>query len=913
MPCVVDLATMREAIADLGGDPTKINPLAPAELVIDHSVIADVFGTRRRLRAQRRDRVRAQPRALPVPALGPDAPSTTSRSSRRAPASSTRSTSSTSPAWSWSARSTASCGLPRHLRRHRLAHHDGQRPRRARLGRRRHRGRGRDARPAGLDAHPARRRLQADRRRCPRAPPPPTSCSRSPRCCASTAWSASSSSSTATGVSAVPLANRATIGNMSPEFGSTCAIFPIDERDPRLPAPHRPLRASSSRSSRRTPRSRACGTTRRAEPRYSEYLELDLSTVVPSHRRPEAPAGPRRADRRQGGLPQGAADYVAHDEGDDEAAASPSRPATRRPGTPTAHGGPKPPTRATAPAARRSRSTVTDADGTTFEIDHGAVAIAAITSLHQHLQPVRDDRRGAARQERRREGPARASRGSRPRWRPAPRSSSDYYEQGRPHAVPRQARLQPRRLRLHDLHRQLRPAHPTRSRAAVNENDLAVVSVLSGNRNFEGRINPDVKMNYLASPAAGRRLRPRRHDGLRPRQRAARPGRRRQRRLPQGHLADARPRSSDVIAAAISHGDVHRRLRRRLRRRRALAVAADARGRHLRLGRGLDLRPQAPVLRRHARRARRRSPTSRAPGCSLKLGDSVTTDHICPAGAIKTDSPAGKYLAEHGVERKDFNSYGSRRGNHEVMIRGTFANIRLRNQLARRRRGRLHPRLHRATASSTTIYDASAELRRGRHPARRPGGQGVRLGLARATGPPRAPRCSASRPSSPSRYERIHRSNLIGMGVLPLQYPAGQNAESLGLTGDRDVLDHRHHRAQRGHDAARPSRSSPPSAGETSSSTPSSASTPPARPTTTATAASCSTSCGRWSTADPQLRPRDAASRGVPGPAGVPVRVVRRRMPSAGVPCAPRLPTWLPSRRTRTGGIRKRMACSSRD
>ena len=197
VPCVVDLATMREAVADLGGDPTRINPLAPAELVIDHSVIADVFGTAGRVRAQRRDRVRAQRRALPVPALGPDrvrrlqgrpaghrhrAPG-----QHRAPG----------PTVITTAGRAAAVAYPDTLRRHRLAHHDGQRPRRARLGRRRHRGRGGHARPARLDAHPERRRLQAHRRAARPAPPPPTWCSRSPRCCASTASSASSSSSTA--------------------------------------------------------------------------------------------------------------------------------------------------------------------------------------------------------------------------------------------------------------------------------------------------------------------------------------------------------------------------------------------------------------------------------------------------------------------------------------------------------------------------------------------------------------------------------------------------------------------------------------------------------------------------------------------------------------------------------------------
>ena len=221
--------------------------------------------------------------------------------------------------------------------------------------------------------------------------------------------------------------------------------------------------------------------------------------------------------------------------------------------------------------------------------------------------------------------------------------------------------------------------------------------MLSGNRNFEGRINPDVKMNYLASPPlvvayalAGSMDVDLFNDPLG--------------QDTDGNdvfMKDIWPTAAEVeeVIAQRDHlRDVHRRLRRRLRRRRALAVAADARGRHVRLGPGVDLRPQAAVLRRHARRAGAgRGHRGRAG--AAKLGDSVTTDHISPAGAIKKDSPAGKYLAEHGVEQRDFNSYGSRRGNHEVMIRGTFANIRLRNQLAPGHRGRLHPRLHRRTAT----------------------------------------------------------------------------------------------------------------------------------------------------------------------------------------------------------------------
>ena len=164
---------------------------------------------------------------------------------------------------------------------------------------------------------------------------------------------------------------------------------------------------------------------------------------------------------------------------------------------------------------------------------------------------------------------------------------------------------------------------------------------------------------------------------------------------------------------------------------------------------GVDLRAQAPVLRRHDDASRRRSTDITGARVLAKLGDSVTTDHISPAGSIKADSPAGKYLAEHGVERKDFNSYGSRRGNHEVMIRGTFANIRLRNQLLDGVEGGFTRDFTPGRRPAGLHLRRRAELPGGRHPAGRPGGQGVRLRARRATGPPRAPRCWASRPSSP--------------------------------------------------------------------------------------------------------------------------------------------------------------------
>ena len=629
--------------------------------------------------------------------------------------------------------------LPRHLRRHRLPHHDGQRPRRARLGRRRHRGRGRDARPAGLDAHPARRRLQADRRAARRAPPPPTWCSRSPRCCASTASSASSSSSTATASPRVPLANRATIGNMSPEFGSTAAMFPIDERDPRLPARSPAAPSEQVALVEAYAKEQGLWHDPAAEPRFSEYLELDLVHGRPVDRRPEAPAGPHRArptpsepfarrrsrdyvddERRRHGTTRrrrvlpGLRLARPHDGNGSDAAARPLRAADGgRPSNPA--WSPSPTARVRArPRRRRDRR------------DH---------LLHQHLEPVGDDRRRAAGQEGRREGP-------------------DPQAVGQDHARPRlqgrhrllRARPASRRTSTSSASTSSATAAPPASATparcreeiseAVNDNDLAVTAVLSGNRNFEGRINPDVKMNYLASPplVVAYALAGSMDFDFDQRRRWART-RTATTVFLRRHLADRRRRSQDGRRLRDRPGDVHRTTTPTSSpATSSWQVAADPDRQHLRVGRRVHLRPQAPVLRRHAaepepgHRHRRRP---RAAPSSATRSPPTTSR---PAGSIKADTPAGKYLTEHGVERKDFNSYGSRRGNHEVMIRGTFANIRLRNQLAPGTEGGFTRDFTQDGGPQSFIYDASQNYQAAGHPAGRPGGQGVRLRLVARLG-----------------------------------------------------------------------------------------------------------------------------------------------------------------------------------
>ncbi len=374
--------------------------------------------------------------------------------------------------------------------------------------------------------------------------------------------------------------------------------------------------------------------------------------------------------------------------------------------------------------------------------------------------------------------------------------------------------------------------------AAVQENDLAVVSVLSGNRNFEGRINPDVKMNYLASPPlvvayalAGTMDIDLVNDSLGTDE--------------QGdpvYLKDIWPTEAEIdeiVASAIgaemftdSYADV---------------FAGDQQWQSLPTPEGqmFEWDPDSTYVRKPPYfdgMPADPQPVTDISGARvlLKLGDSITTDHISPAGSIKADAPAGKYLSEHGVERRDFNSYGSRRGNHEVMIRGTFANIRLRNQLAPGTEGGFTRDFTRDDAPVTTVYEASEHYLAAGTPLVILSGKEYGSGSSRDWAAKGTALLGVKAVIAES-YERIHRSNLIGMGVLPLQYPEGQNAESLGLTGEEtfDITG-----VTELNSGSTP-RTVKVTAGDKSVSTPWSGSTPPARPTTTATAASCSTCCAR--------------------------------------------------------------------
>jgi aconitate hydratase len=770
VPAVVDLAVMREAMQALGGDAGKINPLVPAELVIDHSVIADIFG---------------RPDAF-------DRNVALEFSRNRERFAFLR--------WGQDAFSQFKVVPPgtgivhqvniEHLARVIMTHPAGG-PDSAALA----------AYPdtcLGTDSHTTMQNglgvlgwgvggIEAEAAMLGQ----PVSML-IPKVVGFRLVGELPSGATATdlvltitellrrhgvvgkfvefhgeGVAAVPVANRATIGNMSPEFGSTCAIFPIDEqtltylrltgRPPELlalveayakeqglwPEPGRPTR-------------------------YSEELELDLSTVVPSI------AGPRR--------PQ------------DRVALSDAKTAFREalgaqvsaPGLDNGLSGTFPASdpvaggfedRASAPA------TVTLDDGTETSVDHGSVVIAAITSCTNTSNP--SVMIGAALVAKK----AVEAGLSRKPWvkttlAPGSKVVMDYYER---------AGLTPY---LEKLGFNLvgygcttcignSGPLPEAISEAVAANDLSVVSVLSGNRNFEGRINPDVKMNYLASPplVVAYALAGTMDIDLT--------------RDPVGtgadgkpvYLADLWPTPDEV--ASIVHDAIAAEM---FVRDYADVFAGDDLWRELEVPPGdvFAWDPDSTYVRRPPYFDG--MPASPEPVTDIHgarvlalLGDSVTTDHISPAGAIKTDSPAGKYLTEHGVQRHDFNTYGSRRGNHEVMIRGTFGNIRLRNQLAPGTEGGVTVKLPEGT--QTSIYEASREYLAEGTPLLVLGGKEYGAGSSRDWAAKGAALLGV-RAVLVESFERIHRSNLIGMGVLPLQFLPGASAASLGLTGHEvfDVL-----------------------------------------------------------------------------------------------------------------------------
>ncbi|MEV6804288.1 aconitate hydratase [Streptomyces sp. NPDC051132] len=781
VPCVVDLATMREAVKELGGDPAKINPLAPAELVIDHSVIADKFGTNDAFQQNveleyGRNRERYQflrwgQTAFDEFKVVP--PGT---------------------------------GIVHQVNIEHLARvvmvRDGKAYPDTLVGTDSHTtmvnglgvlgwGVGGIEAEAAMLGQPVSMLI--------------------PRVVGFKLTGELRPGTTATdlvltitemlrkhgvvgkfvefygeGVSATSLANRATIGNMSPEFGSTAAIFPIDGETLNY------LRLTG-RSEQQVALVEAYAKEQglwldpQAEPDFSEKLELDLSTVVPSI------AGPKRPQDRivlAEAAQQFAKDvlnYVEVPVTQQGTAASPvdeasdeSFPASDAPAYGHQDNGAGAPQHGQGTGAVPSHPVqVTAPDGTTYELDHGAVTVAAITSCTNTSNPYVMVAAALVAKKAVEKGLTRKP------WvkttlAPGSKVVTDYFEK---------AGLTPYLDKVgfnlvgYGCTTCIGNSGPLPEEVskAVNDHDLAVTSVLSGNRNFEGRINPDVKMNYLASPPlvvayalAGSMKVDITRDALGTDQ--------------DGNpvfLKDIWPSEAEVnevVASAIgedmfakSYSDV---------------FAGDAQWQSLPVptGNTFEWDPQSTYVRKppyFEGMTMETTPVSDISGARVlaKLGDSVTTDHISPAGAIKADTPAGKYLTEHGVERRDFNSYGSRRGNHEVMIRGTFANIRLRNQIAPGTEGGYTRDFTQDGGPVSFIYDASQNYQAAGIPLVVLAGKEYGSGSSRDWAAKGTALLGVKAVIAES-YERIHRSNLIGMGVLPLQFPEGDTAESLGLTGE---------------------------------------------------------------------------------------------------------------------------------
>jgi len=790
VPCIVDLAAMREAMSALGGDATKINPLAPAELVIDHSIIADVFGRPDAfLRNAEIEFERNQERyqflrwgqeafanlVVVPPNTGIVHQVNLERLARVV----------------FVAEAAAADGGPTGL----VAYPDTL---------------------VGTDSHTTMINglgvlgwgvggIEAEAAMLGQ----PVSML-IPNVVGFRLTGEMAPGTTATdlvltvtellrshgvvgkfvefygeGVAAVPLADRATIGNMSPEYGSTCAIFPIDAET-----------LSYLRFTGRPPDLVALVEAYAKEqglwhdpahtPGFSETLELDLATIEPSLAGPKRPQDrvPLRVAKAAFRNALRAVAPAQELDGLDEASEE-SFPASDPAAAFAQKQSDRPVVSANVGEVGDRPSVPTRVrleEGAEAELDHGAVVIAAITSCTNTSNPQVMVGAGLLAKNAVERGLT-----SKP-WvktslAPGSKVVMDYYEA---------AGLTPYLEKLgfylvgYGCTTCIGNSGPLPDEVAegVHRGDLAVVSVLSGNRNFEGRINPDVTMNYLASPplVVAYAL-----AGTMDIDLDAEP-------LGTGndgqpvYLRDIWPASADItrvvgeaIKAEMFSTDY------------ADVFAGDDRWRSLPLGEGgtgsFSWDPESTYVRRppyfEAMPADPQPPADVADARVLALlGDSVTTDHISPAGSIKRDSPAGQYLIEHGIEPRDFNSYGSRRGNHEVMIRGTFANIRLRNKLAPGTQGGVT--VHLPDGEQMTIYDA----------AMRYAAEGVPLvvlaGKEYGSGSSRDWAAKGTsllgvRAVIAESYERIHRSNLIGMGVLPLQFPDGQSAESLGLTGHETV------------------------------------------------------------------------------------------------------------------------------
>ncbi|HEX8102443.1 MAG TPA: aconitate hydratase [Solirubrobacteraceae bacterium] len=805
VPAVVDLAAMRDAMADMGGDPAKINPLVPAELVIDHSVQVDAFGTRRAFQINAdREFERNEERYAFL-------------------------------RWGQTAFDGFSVvppdtGIVHQVNLEYLSRVvfekdvDGKT----------------QAYPdtlVGTDSHTTMINglgilgwgvggIEAEAAMLGQ----PMSML-IPKVVGFRLHGALPEGATATdlvltvtqmlrehgvvgkfveffgeGIPNLPLADRATIGNMSPEFGSTCAIFPIDAETLRY-------LEFSGRSKERIELVEAYAREQglwhdedSEEPTYSETLELDLSTVVPSL------AGPKRPQDRvslteskasfrlaledligdddgaevqgEGDKPGVPGNEKTEDEADEESFPASDPPAS---GDFNGHGddgGEADAGSGTGGAQVADRTStvaqVTMADGTQTELDHGHVVIAAITSCTNTSNPSVMLGAGLLARNAVAKG-LKAKPWVKTSLAPGSKVVTEYLEQA---GLTEDLEALGFHLVGYGCTTCIGNSGPLPEEIsdAVNAEDLAVVSVLSGNRNFEGRINPDVKMNYLASPPlvvayaiAGTMD----IDLLDEPLGTTDDGE-------EVFLKDIWPDSSEVAQT------VEEAVRREMFTKSYGEVfEGDERWKGLDVPEGdrFAWDPDSTYVRQppyFEDLPREPEPRSDIEGARVLavLGDSVTTDHISPAGAIKKDGPAARYLNEHGVENKDFNSYGSRRGNHEVMMRGTFANIRLRNLLAPGTEGGVTRKL--PDGEEMSIYDAAIKYAEEGTPLVVLAGKEYGSGSSRDWAAKGTNLLGVKAVIAQS-FERIHRSNLVGMGVLPLQFDDGDSVESLGLSGEEEI------------------------------------------------------------------------------------------------------------------------------
>ena len=784
VPCIVDLATMREAVTALGGDPKKINPLSPAEMVIDHSVIADLFGSENAL--ERNVEIEYQRNGERYQFLR----------------------------WGQTAFDDfkvvpPGTGIVHQVNIEHLAKVIYDRSVDGVL-------RAYPDTCVGTDSHTTMVNglgvlgwgvggIEAEAAMLGQ----PVSML-IPRVVGFKLTGEIPAGVTATdvvltitdmlrkhgvvgkfvefygdGVGSVPLANRATIGNMSPEFGSTAAMFPVDDVTlDYLRLTGRDEQAVSLVEQYAKQQSLWHDPSR--EPAFSEYMELDLSTVVPSIAGPKRPQDRILLAEAKEQFEKDLTNYADVDHDLVDLTISESFPASDPPGlspedSESEH---EHHHRSHAPKVASKPSPVTTADGASFTLDHGSVALAAITSCTNTSNPSVMIAAGLLAKKALDKG-LKSKPWVKTTLGPGSKVVTDYYEKSGLDKALEGLGFYTVGYGCTICIGNSGPLIEEVS-TAINDNDLAVTAVLSGNRNFEGRISPDVKMNYLASPPlvvayalAGSMNFDFESDPLGTDS--------------DGNdvfLSDIWPATDEVqeiIDSSIS--------REQFIKQYATVFEGDERWKSLPT-------PSGPTFEwaedsTYVRKApyfddmtMELTPVQDITGARVMatLGDSVTTDHISPAGNIKPGTPAAEYLTEHGVERKDFNSYGSRRGNHEVMIRGTFANIRLKNSLVAAVNdgqvveGGYTRDFTQPGGPQSYIYDASMNYQAQGTPLVVFGGKEYGSGSSRDWAA-KGTRLLGVKAVITESFERIHRSNLIGMGVVPLQFPAGESWESLGLDG----------------------------------------------------------------------------------------------------------------------------------